>query len=59
MADDMRYALELGGGANALNWRRQIAWILVCIADTGFVAWGAMAAALPDQLRGPGGARRS
>jgi len=35
--------------------RRRIAWILLLIADVGLVAWGAMAAALPDYLPGPGG----
>lgn len=35
--------------------RRQVAWILLLIADAGLVAWGAMAAALPDLLPGPGG----
>jgi hypothetical protein len=35
--------------------RRQFAWILILIVDVGFVAWGAMAAALPDHLLGPGG----
>ena len=35
--------------------RRQAAWILILIADAGFLAWGAMAAALPDHLLGPGG----
>jgi hypothetical protein len=35
--------------------RRQIAWILILIVDVGLVAWGAMAAALPDFLLGPGG----
>jgi hypothetical protein len=35
--------------------RRQIAWILILIADAGFASWGAMAAALPDLLVGPGG----
>jgi hypothetical protein len=51
----MRYALESRDGANALNRRRRIAWILVLIVDVGFVAWGAMAAALPDHLLGPSG----
>ncbi len=36
------------------RWRR-VAWILIFIVDVGFVAWGAMAAALPDYLLGPGG----
>ena len=35
--------------------RRQIAWVLILIVDVGLVAWGAMAAALPDFLLGPGG----
>ena len=35
--------------------RRQIAWILILIADAGILAWGVMAAALPDLLTGPGG----
>jgi hypothetical protein len=35
--------------------RRHIAWVLILIVDVGLVAWGAMAAALPDHLLGPGG----
>ncbi len=35
--------------------KKRLAWILILIADAGFVAWGAMAAALPDYLLGPGG----
>jgi hypothetical protein len=35
--------------------KRQIAFILILIVDAGFVAWGAMAAAFPDLLAGPGG----
>ena len=35
--------------------RRHVAWILILIADAGIVAWGAMAAAMPDYLLGPGG----
>ena len=35
--------------------RRHIAWLLILIVDVGLVAWGAMAAALPDFLLGPGG----
>ena len=34
---------------------RGVAWILILIVDAGFVAWGAMAAALPEYLLGPGG----
>ena len=35
--------------------RHQIALVLMLIVDVGLVAWGAMAAALPDFLLGPGG----
>jgi len=35
--------------------RRRIAWILIVIVDAGFLVWGAMAAAFPDALSGPGG----
>ena len=40
---------------NAIGRRRRLAWILILIVDVGFVAWGAMAAALPDHLPGPRG----
>lgn len=29
--------------------------MLILIVDAGFIAWGAMAAAFPDHLLGPGG----
>ena len=35
--------------------RRQIALILILVVDVGYVAWGAGAAAAPEQLLGPGG----
>lgn len=35
--------------------RRRIAWILILIVNAGYVAWGLMAAALPNRLPGPGG----
>jgi len=31
------------------------AWILILIVDVAYIAWGAMAAAAPDGLIGPGG----
>jgi hypothetical protein len=34
---------------------RRFAWVLVLIVDLGYIAWGAMAAAMPDGLLGPGG----
>ncbi len=41
--------------AMAMTRRRRVAWILILIVEAGLVAWGAMAAALPDHLLGPGG----
>jgi hypothetical protein len=35
------------------RWRR-IAWSIILIADAGLLAWGAMAALLPERLPGPG-----
>ena len=55
MVDVMKDQPEFGTRATTLTRRRRIAWILILIADAGFVAWGAMAAALPDHLLGPGG----
>jgi len=34
------------------SWR-QIAWILILLADIGLLAWGAMAAIAPERLLGP------
>ena len=33
----------------------RFAWILILIVDVGYIAWGAGAAASPDDLLGPGG----
>ncbi len=38
-----------------MNRVRRVAWVLILIVDGGFVAWGAMAAAAPERLLGPGG----
>ncbi len=46
---------ELGYWKKATTRLRRTAWTLILIADLGFVVWGAMAAALPDHLLGPGG----
>jgi hypothetical protein len=35
--------------------RRQIAWMVILIVDAAYIAWGGMAAAMPDGLLGPGG----
>ena len=34
---------------------RDVAWLLIVIADAGLLAWGAMAALAPALLPGPGG----
>jgi hypothetical protein len=34
-------------------WRR-VAWLLILLGDVGLLAWGAMAALLPERLLGPG-----
>ena len=36
--------------------RRGVAWVLMVISDAGMLAWGAMAALVPDRLPGPGSA---
>jgi hypothetical protein len=41
-------------GMASASWRR-FAWILILIADAGFVGWGAMAALVPGSLPGPNG----
>ena len=55
MADGMNASQASGASTSAMKRRRHVAWILILIADAGYVAWGAMAAALPDLLPGPGG----
>jgi len=35
--------------------KRNIAWLLILIVDVAYVAWGGMAAVMPEGLLGPGG----
>ena len=56
MVDNMKASQDSGASTSAMERWRHVAWILILIADAGLLAWGAMAAALPDLLRGPGGA---
>ena len=37
-----------------MKWR-EIAWIVILIVEVAYVAWGGMAAVMPDGLIGPGG----
>ncbi len=55
MVDVMNVRQELGTRVTAIERGRRVAWILIFIVDALLVAWGAMAAALPDDLLGPGG----
>lgn len=43
--------LSITGGLKPVP---RFAWILILIADAGFMAWGAMAALAPENLPGPG-----
>ena len=55
MFDTTENRLELNTRTAATNRWLRVAWILIVIVDVGFVAWGAMAAASPEHLLGPGG----
>ncbi len=55
MVDVVKDRQEPGTRATAMARGRRAAWVLTFIVDAGLVAWGAMAAALPDYLLGPGG----
>ena len=48
-------AKQNGAAKTALKWR-QVAWILMLLADVGLLAWGAMAAIAPEHLLGPNSA---
>ena len=52
---DIKDGRQLGLPTTATR-RRRIAWLLILIADVGILAWGAMAAAAPEHLLGPGSA---
>jgi hypothetical protein len=56
LADDMNEPRDLRTGATALTRWRRFAWIAILIADVGLLAWGAMAALVPDRLPGPSSA---
>jgi hypothetical protein len=56
VVDVLKDRQEFGTKATARQRRRRrIAWILILIVDVGYIAWGAGAAAWPNQLLGPGG----
>jgi hypothetical protein len=41
------------GALNPIERRRRIAWMVILLVDAAYIAWGGMAAALPDHLLGP------
>ncbi len=55
MNDIMEDPYESEARTTATNRSRRVAWVLILIVDLGFVVWGAMAAASPEHLLGPGG----
>ena len=50
----MKKSNKFQNQTTVVNRRRRIAMILILITDVGFIAWGMMAALLPDYLLGPG-----
>jgi hypothetical protein len=54
MVQDVKNAQESEPRANAMKPWRRVAWLVILIADARLLAWGAMTAALPDLLSGPG-----
>jgi hypothetical protein len=49
----MKDRLESATWAPAMQRRRRVSWLVILIADTGLLAWGAMAALVPEHLLGP------
>jgi hypothetical protein len=55
MTRDMKNPQESEARPNTMRRWRYLAFIFILIVDAGFVAWGAMAAGMPDHLLGPRG----
>ncbi len=53
MADEMKDRQEFEAQTTPTKRRRDVASLILQIVDLGFVAWGAMAALLPQYLLGP------
>lgn len=56
MVDKMNTSQEVRTRGTMMRRLRRVAWLLIVIADVGLLAWGAMAALLPERLPGPGSA---
>lgn len=54
MVFDAQHPREFRTSTTAMNRRRLVAWLLLLTADVGLLAWGAMAALVPQHLPGPG-----
>ena len=53
MVNEMKDSLRSRTRTTAMTRRGRVAWILILIADAGYIAWGAMAALAPEHLAGP------
>ena len=49
-------ATEQNDSRETMKSGRRVAWILILIAEVGFLAWAVMAALAPEHLLGPGSA---
>jgi hypothetical protein len=54
VAVDIKDRQEFGSWATAMKRRRHVAWLVILISDVGLLAWGAMAALVPERLPAPG-----
>ncbi len=55
MMNQLNNTQEFGTRTMKANLRGTVGWILIFIVDVSYIAWGAMAAAMPEGLTGPGG----
>jgi len=55
MMDKVKDPPEIRTRPTKIDRRRRLALILILIVDVAYIAWGAMAAAMPEGLLGPGG----
>jgi hypothetical protein len=57
MGEEMKDSKEIRTRTTAMKRWRRVALLVILIADTGLLAWGAMAALVPERLLGPGSAQ--
>ncbi len=54
MVNEGKDSMEFRTRETAMRRWRRVAWLIILIADAGLLAWGAMAALVPERLTGPG-----